>query len=80
MTAAADQRRRLRGNRCLCSGCGHLFGSVSAFDRHQREPDGQAQCLPADVFAASGPDGKPPRLFWSPSRQLWVTQLREAKR
>lgn len=75
MTERTDQSTRLRGNRCLCSGCGHIFGSVSAFDRHQSDGGDPHPCLPVEVFAAERPDGKPPRLVWHPSRHVWVTRL-----
>jgi hypothetical protein len=31
-------------NRCLCSGCGRYFASVSGFDRHQTITDGVVEC------------------------------------
>jgi hypothetical protein len=47
--------RRLTGSRCLCRGCGQLFNSVTAFDRHRvddrtRLPIVTRRCLtPAEM-------------------------------
>lgn len=77
MTAPADQRARLRGSRCLCSGCGHLFGSPSAFDRHQRDDGTANPCLTVEEFTTRRGKRMEPRLVWHPKRHLWVTKLRE---
>ena len=35
---------KLTGNRCLCSGCGEYFNSVSAFDMHRSGPADARVC------------------------------------
>jgi hypothetical protein len=50
-----------------CSGCHSHFGSVAAFDRHQRG----ATCHAPDERTPSGR----PRCVWHVRRRLWVTQL-----
>lgn len=40
----------LRGRRCRCMGCGRLFTSPTAFDKHQRMTDRRphVECLSPD--------------------------------
>lgn len=84
MTAPTDQRTRLRGSRSLCPTCGHLFGSVTAFDRHLRPIDAvdwqdpnRTPCLTVAEFTAPTGKRQTPRLVWHPTRHLWVTRLRD---
>lgn len=81
MTAPADQRQRLRGNRAMCAECRHLFGSVAAFDCHLRgvkaQRRGETACLTVAEFTAPTGKRSRPRLVWSPDRELWVTQRDE---
>ena len=77
MSTRADQRLRLRGTRCLCSGCGHLFGSPTAFDRHQRDDGSPEPCMTVAEFTARRGKRQEPRLVWHPTRHLWVTRLRD---
>ena len=80
MTAPANQDVRLRGNRCVCRGCGHLFGSVSAFDRHQTDDGRDTPCMTVAQFTALTGKAQRPRLVWHPSRHLWVTKLDDRHR
>lgn len=75
-----SQQARLRGRRCLCRACGHLFGSLSAFDRHQTDDGSSAPCLDVAEFTAPTGKAQRPRLTWHPGRQLWVTKLDERYR
>lgn len=77
MTAPAGPEVRLRGGRCLCRGCGHLFGSPSAFDRHQHDDGRVSPCRDTAEFTA--PHGKSgrPRLVWDAKRSLWITRKME---
>lgn len=47
-------RLRVGSNRCRCGACGRFFGSVTAFDRHQRLARGDLRCLTDDEMRARG--------------------------
>ena len=75
MTEPTRPEVRLRGRRCLCRGCGHLFGSPSAFDRHQHDDGRDNPCRDVAEFSAPLGNSGRPRLVWHPDRGLWVTAL-----
>lgn len=76
-TSCAGCGRRWSAQReCHCTGCHEHFGSVSAFDRHQTmqlEGEGRVTCHPPGELLPSGK----PRCVWHPTRNLWVTELRD---
>lgn len=41
-------------NRCRCAVCGRFFGSVTAFDKHQRTGSGDVQCPTKDEVRTRG--------------------------
>lgn len=49
---------KLTGSRCRCGGCGELFASAYAFDRHRRgeysHDPATRYCLTAEQLAADG--------------------------
>lgn len=45
----------LRGDRNQCAGCGELFNSTHAFDKHRRGEFGSGRrCLSAEQMSAAG--------------------------
>lgn len=71
--------RPLRGLMSLCRMCGELFGSPTAFDKHQKwnAEKETYDCIPAEKFGEPVSEkSTKPRLVLHPKRKLWVTSLR----
>lgn len=71
-------RKRLRGDRNQCAGCGEYFNSSHAFDKHRTGIHGvDRRCLtPEEMTAAGmhfGDDG-----FWRGSKMPDALQLSKA--
>ena len=48
--------KTLRGDRCLCRGCGEYFNSTGMFDRHRvgKYRPGERRCLTPDEMRVKG--------------------------
>jgi hypothetical protein len=59
--------RKPKGNQCLCSACGQMFGGEQAFDLHRVgsfEPM-ERRCLTKEEIESRG------KLMWNQKREQW---------
>ncbi len=67
MTTRSD--KTLRGDHNQCPGCGLLFNSTAAFDKHRTGPMSNRRCLEPDEMRARG--------MAQNAEGWWVGKLRE---
>jgi hypothetical protein len=71
-------RARLTGYRNQCPGCGELFNSTAAFDKHRTGPMHDRRCMSAEEMRAAGME-KNTAGFWitEPMPDVWGAVLED---